>query len=60
MPTASVVRPGLAGWFTESIFDRKPSEYVKSLSPDRFSETPWNWKDARREAAHVYETYYGV
>jgi hypothetical protein len=30
------------------------------LSPDRFTETAWNWDDARREAARVYETYYGV
>ena len=51
---------GIGRLVHESIFDRKPSEYVKSLSPDRFTETSWNWKDARREAAHVYETYYGV
>jgi glycine/D-amino acid oxidase-like deaminating enzyme len=51
---------GIGRLMYESIFDRKPSEYVKSLSPDRFTEIPWNWKDARREAAHVYETYYGV
>jgi glycine/D-amino acid oxidase-like deaminating enzyme len=51
---------GIGRLVYESIFDRKPSEYVKSLSPDRFTEIPWNWKDARREAARVYETYYGV
>jgi len=51
---------GIGRLLYESIFERKPSEYVKSLSPDRFTESPWNWKDARREAAHVYETYYGV
>jgi hypothetical protein len=42
------------------MFEKKPSEYVKSLSPDRFTESSWNWKDAQRQAAHVYETYYGV
>jgi glycine/D-amino acid oxidase-like deaminating enzyme len=51
---------GIGRLVYESIFDPKPSVYVKSLSPDRFTEIPWNWKDARREAAHVYETYYGV
>jgi len=51
---------GIGRLVYESIFDRKPSEYVKSLSPDRFTETLWNWTDARREAAYVYETYYGV
>jgi hypothetical protein len=40
--------------------ESKPSEYVKSLSPDRFTETAWNWEKARRDAAHIYETYYGV
>ncbi|MFO0866967.1 MAG: FAD-binding oxidoreductase [Gemmataceae bacterium] len=35
------------------------SEYVKSLSPDRFSDT-WTWDDARHQARSVYETYYGV
>ncbi len=51
---------GIGRLVYESIFERKPSEYVKSLSPDRFTENPWNWKEARREAARVYETYYGV
>jgi glycine/D-amino acid oxidase-like deaminating enzyme len=51
---------GIGRLVYESIFEPKPSEYVKSLSPDRFTESPWNWKEARREAARVYETYYGV
>jgi len=51
---------GIGRLLCESIFDRAPSPYVKSLSPDRFTESAWNWTDARREAAHVYETYYGV
>ena len=36
------------------------SAYVKSLSPDRFTETNWNWDEARQRARRVYETYYGV
>jgi len=51
---------GIGRLVHESIFERKPSEYVKSLSPDRFTEKPWDWNEARRDAAHVYETYYGV
>ncbi len=51
---------GIGRLLLESLTDPKPSEYVRSLSPDRFTETTWTWEDARRQAAHVYETYYGV
>lgn len=51
---------GIGRLLVESMFEKKPSEYVKSLSPDRFTESSWNWKEAQRQAAHVYETYYGV
>ncbi len=51
---------GIGRLLVESLFEKKPSEYVRSLSPDRFTESSWNWEDARRDAAHVYETYYGV
>jgi glycine/D-amino acid oxidase-like deaminating enzyme len=51
---------GIGRLLIESLFEKKPSDYVKSLSPDRFTETTWEWIDARRHAAHVYETYYGV
>ena len=44
----------------EALFDPKPSAYVRGLSPDRFAEFDWNWDDARRQARHVYETYYGA
>ncbi len=33
---------------------------LHSLSPDRFTRTPWSWDTARVQAARVYETYYGV
>jgi hypothetical protein len=33
---------------------------VRSLSPDRFTESPIDWTEARRQARNVYETYYGV
>lgn len=51
---------GIGRLVYEAMFERKPSDYVRSLSPDRFTENPWNWTEARREAARVYETYYGV
>jgi len=51
---------GIGKLLLESLFDPKPSPYVKSLSPDRFTETSWTWPEAIREAQLVYETYYGV
>jgi glycine/D-amino acid oxidase-like deaminating enzyme len=51
---------GIGRLLVESLFEKKPSEYVRSLSPDRFTESNWDWENARREAARVYETYYGV
>jgi glycine/D-amino acid oxidase-like deaminating enzyme len=51
---------GIGKLLVESLLDRRPSAYVKSLSPDRFTETGWNWEEARVQAARVYETYYGV
>ena len=51
---------GIGKLFVESMLDPKPSAYVKSLSPDRFTETKWTWDEARTQAARVYETYYGV
>ena len=51
---------GIGRLVAEAILEPKPSDYVKSLSPDRFTETHWSWENARREAAHIYETYYGV
>jgi glycine/D-amino acid oxidase-like deaminating enzyme len=51
---------GIGKLLVESLFDPKPSAYVKSLSPDRFTESKWTWEEARVQAARVYETYYGV
>ena len=51
---------GIGKLLVESLLDRRPCAYVKSLSPDRFTETSWTWEAARLEAARVYETYYGV
>jgi glycine/D-amino acid oxidase-like deaminating enzyme len=51
---------GIGKLLVESLLDPKPSSYVRSLSPDRFTEAPWSWEKARVQAANVYETYYGV
>lgn len=37
-----------------------PSPYVKSLSPDRFTRTSWDWDEARAKAQHILETYYHI
>lgn len=48
---------GIGKHVVESITEENPSDYVKSLSPDRFDDQ-WDWKTAQQEAAHYYETYY--
>ena len=50
---------GIGRLLVESLFDPEPSAYVKSLSPDRFTNVTWNWDDACAEARRIYETYYG-
>ncbi len=51
---------GIGKLLVESLFDPHPGEYALSLSPDRFTESSWDWEEARRRAVQVYETYYGV
>jgi glycine/D-amino acid oxidase-like deaminating enzyme len=51
---------GIGKLLVESLLDPKPSSYVRSLNPDRFTEAKWNWDEARLQAARSYETYYGV
>ena len=50
---------GIGRLLVESLLDPHPSDYVRSLSPDRFTERSWDWDTARRRAQRVYETYYG-
>ena len=49
---------GIGRHVVESILEADPSPYVRSLSPDRFDRERWDWPTARRQAQHVYETYY--
>ncbi len=51
---------GIGRLLVESLFDAHPSEYVRSLSPDRFTERALDWDAARGQAQHVYETYYEI
>jgi glycine/D-amino acid oxidase-like deaminating enzyme len=51
---------GIGRLLVESLLDPRPSGYVRSLSPDRFTERSWQWDEARRQAQRVYETYYGT
>ncbi|MCH8045379.1 MAG: FAD-binding oxidoreductase [Planctomycetes bacterium] len=51
---------GIGRHVVESMFDAEPSKYVKSLSPDRFTETDWDWETAERQARTLYESYYHV
>jgi len=50
---------GIGRLLVESLFDPKPSAYVKSLSPDRFTNVTWTWDEACMQARKIYETYYG-
>ena len=51
---------GIGKLLVDSLLDPESGAYVKSLSPDRFTETSWTWPEAIRQARLVYETYYGV
>ena len=51
---------GIGRHVVEAMLEGKPSDYVTSLSPDRFIENAWNWDEARRKAQAVYETYYHI
>jgi glycine/D-amino acid oxidase-like deaminating enzyme len=51
---------GIGRHVVEALLEPRPSAYVKSLGPDRFSETGWSWDDARRSAQAIYERYYHI
>ena len=51
---------GIGKLLVESLLSPAPSPYLKALSPDRFTEAPWDWESARREARSVYEKYYAL
>jgi glycine/D-amino acid oxidase-like deaminating enzyme len=51
---------GIGRLLVESLLDPQPRPYVRGLSPDRFTERPWSWDEARHQAQQIYETYYGL
>jgi glycine/D-amino acid oxidase-like deaminating enzyme len=51
---------GIGRQVVEALLEPKPSDYVRTLSPDRFTESAWSWDDARRRAQAIYETYYHI
>jgi len=51
---------GIGQMLVQSLLEPNPPDYVRQLTPDRFTETSWTWDDARRQARHIYETYYGA
>jgi glycine/D-amino acid oxidase-like deaminating enzyme len=51
---------GIGRHVVEALLEPKPSAYVRSLGPDRFTETSWSWDDARRKVQAVYERYYHI
>ena len=51
---------GIGRLLVESLFEPHPGDYVRGLSPDRFTESSWDWDAARRQAQRVYETYYAI
>lgn len=50
---------GLAQMLLESLGD-DPSEYVRSLSPNRYLDEDWDSEDALTQARSVYATYYSL
>lgn len=51
---------GIGRHVVEALLEPEPSPYVRSLSPDRFTETAWDWGEARLAAQRVLETYYHI
>lgn len=51
---------GIGKHVAESYLAKNISDYVKSLSPDRFLDMKWSWSDAEKQARHIYETYYSL
>jgi len=51
---------GIGRHLVEALTEKEPSAYLRSLSPDRFTERSWDWAEARAQAQTVYETYYAI
>lgn len=51
---------GIGRHLVEAMLETTPSPHVRSLSPDRFTETDWDWETAARQARWAYENYYAI
>jgi glycine/D-amino acid oxidase-like deaminating enzyme len=51
---------GIGRLLVESLYEQHPSDYVRGLSPDRFTESSWDWPQAQVLAQGIYETYYAL
>ncbi len=51
---------GIGRHVVESILEENPSEYVQSLSPDRFTESEWDWETVTEKAREYYSNYYAI
>ena len=51
---------GLGRLVVEAMFETNPGDYVKSLSPDRFTESSWDWKTARRMAEDIRRNHTAI
>jgi len=51
---------GIGKYVLESMVEKNPSDYVKSLSPDRFLDSNWNWSTAEEQSRGIYQTYYDL
>ena len=51
---------GIGRHVVEALLEPRPGAYVRSLGPDRFGATGWDWDEALRRAQAIYETYYHI
>ena len=51
---------GIGRHVVESMLEPSPSDYVRSLNPDRFLDSEWDAAEAQTLAKRIYETYYGL
>jgi len=51
---------GIGRHVVEAMLADEPSEYVRSLSPNRFAQGDWDWESAQAQARQKYETYYSL
>jgi glycine/D-amino acid oxidase-like deaminating enzyme len=51
---------GIGRHVVEPMLEPSPSDYVRSLNPDRFLDSEWDAAEAQTLAKRIYETYYGL